>query len=82
MDRAFGVTAQPYSRDAVRYIIGPTGTDGTLTFVAYPDDGRTHFDGIQDRASAVVECLNRVGMFYQSRTVAGRVVDLPQSLSS
>jgi hypothetical protein len=77
LNKALGVTAPANSRPSSSYSIGPTATDGTLTFVvAYPDDRQTRFDGFAARASAVVECANHVDLFGQTRNVAGPVTDL------
>ena len=61
LKKAFGEPGPATSLGGRSYIVGPSGTDGTISFVvAYPDQQKVPFDGTAARASAVVECANHV----------------------
>lgn len=82
LKKAFTEPGPANSLGAVSYLVEPTGTDGTITFVvAYPDQQKVPFDDVAARASAVVECVNHDDLFGQTRNVVGPVATLPVSLT-
>jgi hypothetical protein len=75
LKEAFGEPGPATSLAGESYMVGPTGTDGTITFVvAYPDQRKVPLDA---PASAVVECYNHEGLFNRTRRVVGPVSTVP-----
>ncbi|NUR27671.1 MAG: hypothetical protein HOV83_17815 [Catenulispora sp.] len=83
LKRAFQEPGPANSLGSVSYMIEPTDTDGTITFVvAYPDQQKVPFADAAARASAVVECENHASLFNQTRNITGPVATLPLSEAS
>ena len=77
VQRALNIPGSPYARDAVSYMVDPTDTEGTITFlVAYPDYIKARFGGSPVYGSAVVECDNHDYLFGHERYVTGPVSTL------
>lgn len=75
LKEAFNEPGPATSLAGESYIIGPTGTDGTIIFVvAYPDQQKVPFDA---PASAVVECGNHEDLLNRTRRVTGPVTAFP-----
>lgn len=75
---AFDEPGPPDSLSGVSYGVGPTSTDGTITFVvAYPDQDKVAFDPADAQAAAVVECTNHEALFNRSRDLTGPVTAFP-----
>jgi hypothetical protein len=75
LKEAFGEPGPATSLAGESYMVGPTDTDGTITFVvAYPDQRKVPLDA---PASAVVECGNHEKLFNRQRNVTGPVTAFP-----